>query len=59
MSWVTASELGRRSWAATTAEEKAAHVKMLGETRAASLTPAQRSEIARRAAQARWAKAKK
>lgn len=51
--------LGKKRWKGKTADEKAAHAQMLTEARAEKTTPEQRSEAARKAVQARWAKAKK
>jgi hypothetical protein len=51
--------LGKKRWKGVSEEEKAAHVEMMHTERQAKMTPEERSESARKAVQARWAKAKK
>ncbi len=58
MTMKAAQQLGRRRWEDKSEEEKAAHMKMMGETAAAKLTPEQRAERAKKAAEARWGKGK-
>jgi hypothetical protein len=54
-----AVSLGKKRWKGKTAEEKTAHALMMNEERSAKTTAEERSESARKAVQARWAKAKK
>ena len=51
-----AQQLGRKRWERMTDEEKVAHMENMRQKRQAKLTPEQRSESARKAAAARWAK---
>jgi hypothetical protein len=48
--------LGRKRWKGKTEEEKAAHAQLMNEKRTSKTTPEQRTEIARDAAKAMWAK---
>jgi hypothetical protein len=51
--------LGKKRWKGKTAEEKSAHVQMMHDQRQTKTTAEQRSESARKAVNARWAKVKK
>ena len=56
---MTADEMARKRWKGVSKAERKATGKMLALARAASMTPEQRSEIAKKAAAARWAGKKK
>lgn len=50
--------MGRRRWEGASDDDKAAHMRMMGEASRATLTPEERSASASKAAKARWAKRK-
>lgn len=53
-----AAELAKKRWEKATKKDRKKQAEILAAVRA-TVSPEQRSEIARKAAQARWAKAKK
>jgi len=59
MTMQAAQEMARKRWKATTKEARSEHGKMMSDAAQAATTPEQRSAIAKKAATARWAKAKK
>ncbi len=56
---MTANEMAKKRWKGVSKKDRLKTGKMLTEARLAATTPEQRSEIAKKAAAARWATKKK